>query len=249
MYTVDVFKWGGMSPMRKNYFLKLAFRCFALVFSAVLCGVKPETFDVMEGMNFFKKFSILHVLWGLWFFDMILQLVPVEKVVPLGSHKLFEKRYIENKKGYDETGLKKYSSKEHKSALAIFIVWTVLTLTIGYLKMKDIIDYGIMFVITTFFYVSDLICVLIWCPFRVFMNNRCCTTCRIFNWDHMMMFSPFFFSKGFYGISLAVMAAIIMIIWECKVWKHPERFWTGSNDALKCKNCTDKLCSQYCPKK
>ena len=23
---------------------------------------------------------------------------------------------------------------------------------------------------------------------------------------------------------------------------HPERFWNGSNAAIRCENCTDKLC-------
>lgn len=29
---------------------------------------------------------------------------------------------------------------------------------------------------------------------------------------------------------------------------HPERFWEHSNEALRCSNCTDKLCTQYCQK-
>ena len=27
---------------------------------------------------------------------------------------------------------------------------------------------------------------------------------------------------------------------------YPERFWDHSNAALKCSECTDKLCTQYC---
>ena len=29
---------------------------------------------------------------------------------------------------------------------------------------------------------------------------------------------------------------------------YPERFWDKSNAALKCSECTDKLCTQYCQK-
>ena len=29
---------------------------------------------------------------------------------------------------------------------------------------------------------------------------------------------------------------------------YPERFWEKSNAALKCAECTDKLCTQYCQK-
>jgi len=94
--------------------------------------------------------------------------------------------------------------------------------------------------------VCDLICVLIWCPFRLIMKTRCCTTCRIFNWDHLMMFTPMLFVKSFFAASLLAMAIAVWAVWELCVAIYPERFWEGSNDALKCANCTDKLCTQYC---
>jgi hypothetical protein len=80
------------------------------------------------------------------------------------------------------------------------------------------------------------------------MKNRCCTTCRIFNWDHLMMFSPLFFMGGFYGLSLSILATAAWLVWELCVMMYPERFWDKSNLALKCSQCTDKLCSQYCQK-
>ena len=33
------------------------------------------------------------------------------------------------------------------------------------------------------------------------------------------------------------------------VLMHPERFWERTNAALRCASCTDKLCTQYCPRK
>ena len=81
------------------------------------------------------------------------------------------------------------------------------------------------------------------------MKTRCCTECRIFNWDHLMMFSPLLFVDGFYARSLVVMAAAVFILWEYCIMAYPERFWEMSNEALKCSSCTDKLCSQYCGKK
>ena len=38
------------------------------------------------------------------------------------------------------------------------------------------------------------------------------------------------------------------IAWELSVVLHPERFWFMSNETLRCENCTDKLCTQYCQK-
>lgn len=38
------------------------------------------------------------------------------------------------------------------------------------------------------------------------------------------------------------------VIFIACVLLYPERFWDGSNEALKCSACTDKLCTQYCRK-
>ena len=118
----------------------------------------------------------------------------------------------------------------------------------GSSQLKGWISKGIMLIIAIFFYVCDLICVLIWCPFRLIMKNRCCTTCRIFNWDHFMMFSPLIFVGGFYCWSLFGLSLLALIVWEVCVLMYPERFWEVSNLALRCSECSDKLCTQYCQK-
>ena len=135
-----------------------------------------------------------------------------------------------------------------KAAYKVLILWTLLIIGIGVLYYNKIINEIWLFVISVFFYVCDLICVLIWCPFRLLMKNKCCTTCRIFNWDHLMMFSPLIFMGGFYSISLVVMAFLAWLVWELCVLIYPERFSEMTNVALRCSKCTDKLCTQYCQK-
>ena len=208
----------------------------------------PEEFNILNGFNFFKKFSVFHILWGLWLIDMFFQLIPVRKHVPLGSQKLFIQRFrpIREKINYEE--LKKYISFTAKAAGKVVVLWVALIAVIGALFFFNIIDRKVLLVISVAFYVCDLICVLIWCPFRLILKNRCCTTCRIFNWDHVMMFSPLIFIPSFYSWSLVGLSLIILLIWELAILVHPERFWEFSNDALKCANCTDKLCTQYCRK-
>ena len=63
-----------------------------------------------------------------------------------------------------------------------------------------------------------------------------------------MMFSPMLFVSGFYARSLFFISLLVFLIWELCILLHPERFWDGTNAALKCANCTDKLCTQYCRK-
>ena len=141
-----------------------------------------------------------------------------------------------------------YIKDTNDSAYKVMIIWIVLTITLSILHLKGILSVSHMVIIASFFYVCDLICVLIWCPFRLIMNNKCCTTCRIFNWDHLMMFLPMITVNSFFSWTLVTLAVIIWFIWEVCVFTYPERFWENSNMALKCSECTDKLCTQYCRK-
>ena len=209
---------------------------------------RPQDFGILEGMNFFKEFSVLHLLWLLWMLDMILQIIPVKNKIALGSQKLFANRFRPIQGKINAKALKDYVTTTTKSAYKVMLLWTLLISVIGVLYYAGILDKRWLFLISVCFYVCDLICVLVWCPFRLIMKNKCCTTCRIFNWDHLMMFSPMIFVGGFYAASLVVFAALAWLIWELCVLIYPERFWEMTNLSLKCSECTDKLCTQYCQK-
>lgn len=124
------------------------------------------------------------------------------------------------------------------------LLWTALLVGIWSLRALNVLGDTGLFLCTALFYVCDLICVLIWCPFRLLLRTRCCTTCRIFNWDHWMMFSPMLPIRGFYGLSLIAVSVAALLLWEFRVLTRPERFWEGSNAALRCSQCTDKLCGK-----
>lgn len=228
--------------------LRLVGRYIVLAIAFALCFSAPAQFHVLEGMNFFRKASLLHVLWGIWLIDMICQLMPAKQNLSLGSKKLFVQYFRPIKGRIDLTALRRYIVSTTRSAYRIFIIWTLLIAALGALYFKGILNDVALFMVSVLFYVCDLICVLIWCPFRLLLKNKCCTTCRIFNWDHIMMFTPMLFVKGFYSYSLIGMALVVWAAWELSVLLHPERFWSESNDMLRCANCTDKLCTQYCQK-
>ena len=40
------------------------------------------------------------------------------------------------------------------------------------------------------------------------------------------------------------LAAAVTAVWETLWRRHPERFWEGSNLALRCARCTDRLCGR-----
>ncbi len=237
-----------MSEMRKRYIFRLVGRCIVLVLCFVLYGLRREEFDVLEGWGFFQEFSLLHLLWLVWAADTLLQIVPVKNKLPLGSMKLFASRFRPGDNGINHESLRAYIINTTKAAYKVFLIWCVGLAVIGGLYYGGILNRAGLFLISALFYVCDLICVLIWCPFRLLMRTRCCTTCRIFNWDHLMMFSPMIFMGGFYAVSLIVLAFLAWLIWEVCIMMYPERFWEKTNTALKCAQCTDKLCTQYCQK-
>ena len=237
-----------MSKTRKIYFARLVGRCIIFILCIWAWLVKPDIYFVLNGMNFFKTLSPLHLLWAIWVVDMFLQIVPIKNKVPIGSQKLFANHFRPIRDKINHEALRSYIVATTKAAYKVFILWCLLIVGIGLLYYWGIIDKIALFMISVLFYVCDLICVLIWCPFRLIMKNRCCTTCRIFNWDHLMMFSPLIFTNGFFTSSLLIMSVIAWLVWELCVMMYPERFWDHSNAALQCAECTDKLCTQYCQK-
>ena len=237
-----------ISPTRKQYILRLIGRCFIFLICIACYFVYPQVFSILEGNNFFNSFSPLHLLWLIWVIDMFLQIVPVKNKVALGSQKLFANRFKPIREKVNYKALKEYVISTTHAAYKVFVIWGALIGTIAILYYCNVINKTWLFMISVFFYVCDLICVLIWCPFRLIMKNKCCTTCRIFNWDHLMMFSPLIFIGGFYCISIFIIACVAWFIWELCVLIYPERFWEMTNKSLKCSECTDKLCTQYCQK-
>ena len=74
------------------------------------------------------------------------------------------------------------------------------------------------------------------------MKNKCCTTCRIYNWDYAMMATPLVFVPTWYTWSLLACALALLIRWEITVRRHPEWFSEQTNCALDCRQCEEKLC-------
>ena len=238
----------GISKTRGIYFLRLIGRIAVFLIAVMIYIFDREKFNVAESGRFFSEFSPLHILWIIWMWDMVLQLIPVKAHISIGSQKVFESLFIPIKEKINHKVLRRYIKDTTASAYKVMVIWVLVTAIISFLYLTGITDIGMMVLLSTFFYVCDLICVLIWCPFRLIMKNKCCTTCRIFNWDHLMMFLPIITVNSFYSWSLVIFSLIIWVIWELCVIIYPERFWENSNMALKCSECTDKLCTQYCRK-
>lgn len=247
--------------MFKIYVVKLIFRIavFLFVFWAYL--FRPQYFDLImtkkvelkfqlaggtleELQNYLSQFNILwvYLIWALLMLSMILHMLPTSKILTMGSKKEFETNYVPVE-GYDELALYRYVQKNNLSAIWVLLIWLCFNAIFGALYVLNIIEGKELILLSLFYYVSDLICVVLWCPFQQFMiRNKCCVNCRIFNWGHFMMFTPMLFIRNFFTWSLFFTSLVVMLRWEIMLLRHPERFWEGSNDVLKCANCKDKIC-------
>ncbi len=237
-----------ISKTRQVYFVRLFFRIVIFIMVLLAVIIKPEIFSVIEQGGFFSQFSPLHLLFALWIFDMFWQLVPVRKYISIGSKKNFRHWFKPIKEKINYKVVRDHVVRTTKSAYLVLLLWGAVILFLGAFYFLGLLKPMHLFLISTFFYVADLICVLIWCPFRLIMKNRCCTTCRIFNWDHLMMFTPMLFLFSMYSTILVGLAFVIWLIWELCVMIYPERFSEITNESLRCSECTDKLCTQYCKK-
>ncbi|MBQ8144696.1 MAG: hypothetical protein IJ042_07900 [Butyricicoccus sp.] len=234
--------------IRKTYVSRLIGRCLILLGCIWLVTEDSDQLRTLTDEGFFHSFSLLHLLWAFWVFDMISQLFPIGRRIALGSRKVFANAFRAAEHRAPIEQLKAYTRASGRKALLVFLVWSALIAVLGRLHTGKILSDAALFLISVIFYVCDLICVLVWWPFRLMLGNRCCTTCRIFNWDHIMMFSPMLFLDSFFARSLNFMAVLAFLGWELTVLLHPERFSSQTNAALRCTNCTDKLCTQYCEK-
>ncbi len=231
--------------MRKKYMSRFIFRVLVLISIIILYLQESEMFAALEPGQFLKKLTPLHALWAVWLGDMVMKLCPPKGTLALGTTKQCKSQYVPTNRPQAKAKLKQYINQSTKKVLPIFLIWTVLGIVTTLLKRSNLVGSAELFLVSVFFYVCDLICVLFWCPFRVFfMHNRCCTTCRIFNWDHIMMTTPLISIGSLFSWTLIGGSLLIFLIWEFRVYRYPERFFEGTNAALQCRNCTDHLCGR-----
>ncbi len=189
--------------MQQIYKKRFVFRIFVFFALLALYGFYPQSFLVLKAGYFWRNFSVLHIFWAVWVWDMILQLFPSKDLFTMGNQKQFKINYLRPLSGYDQAKLKQYRRESNLGALKVLAAWLAAAAIIGALSFKAVLGAKELLLLTAFFYVCDLVCILFWCPFQKwFLKNRCCVTCRIYNWDSLMTFTPLLFAGGFYSFSL-----------------------------------------------
>ena len=182
---------------------------------------------------------LMSAAWLVFFFEMVLRFFP-DRVESMGCQKQFRRNY--SPRGTNADRLSARPAKT-SSVIAVIASWLALNGAIAALYFINIIDAGILLLVALLYSVCDVICILFFCPFQTwFLKNKCCATCRIYNWDYAMMCTPLLFIKNVYALSLAALSLILLIEWEIMLYLHPERFCEATNSTLSCAACREKLC-------
>ena len=224
-----------LSKISALHYHKLFFRSTLLIAALIIYIVDRERFSSgLLGKTVEAPF-IFAVIGIVFAAEMILRFFP-SSLESMGCQKQFKRNYI-------ETGESVPTSRTPLRTLAVAGAWLLLNGIIGALYFLGIIDAGMLILISLAYSVCDMICILYFCPFQTwFLKNKCCGSCRIYNWDYAMMFTPLVFIPSAYTYSLLGIAVLLLIVWEIHIIIHPKRFFEQTNACLSCANCKEKLC-------
>lgn len=227
-----------LSAISKIHYGKMALRG-AIFLAAAVAYLSAWLKDSRNGLEQSSwGIWILIAAWLLLMLEMVLRLFPA-RTESMGCQRQFACNY--RPAGHPPVKPK----NQTRAVIGIIAAWLALNGVIGVLYFTNIIDADILLLISLAYSVCDMICILLFCPFQVwFLKNKCCTTCRIYNWDFAMMFTPLVFIPHIYTWSLLAMGLVLLIRWELTYHRHSERFYECSNSSLSCANCQERLCNQ-----
>ena len=230
----------NLTNITKIHYVKLAYRSLlfiaGIVFYALLHSKGGIDFDRFIPTRFGTETIFLIIVWLIFTVEMVLRLFP-SKHESMGCQKQF-------KRNFEPTGRTEIKIVSWKRTFITTLAWLTLNGIIGALYYLNIIDSGILLLISLAYGICDMVCILFFCPFHTwFLKSRCCSDCRIYNWDFAMIFTPFVFVlNSWFTATLFALAAVILLRWEITLKIHPERFSRNTNRCLDCAKCPEKLC-------
>lgn len=225
---------GPLSAISIMHYWKLIFRSLLFLIALLLyIFTKPST--IMD-LTVFRGY--LAIIWLLFVAEMILRFFP-SKIESMGCQKQFARNFHPSET--KRTAI--LPEQAEHSVLIVTVSWVALNAVIGLLYFTGVISQFVLLLVSLAYSVCDMICILFFCPFQTWMmKNKCCGTCRIYNWDYAMMFTPLVFVPHVYTWSLLGIAILLLITWEIFYMLYPERFSESTNASLHCANCPEKLC-------
>ena len=225
-----------LTPVSVLHYIRLVYRSVLFLTALVLYIIGRIRHSEFMMNSILEQPMILNVIWLVFVVEMFQRFFPSRLESP-GSQKQFAGNYMKS----GETNIR---IQDNNATMLVALLWICFNAVFGALHMTGLLDDGIMVLLCCAYSVCDMICILFFCPFQSwFLKNKCCSTCRIYNWDYAMMFTPLFFVRNLYAWSLLAMSMVLMIRWEITFYRHPERFSEQTNEYIRCENCTEKLCT------
>ena len=225
--------------MLRSYLVRFTFR--ALVLLCVFCAYLTDR----SALDFTQSHALLrpiNLLWVCFIVSFALQLSPRSRV-SRGCLKQFPQYFSKIESVVDGFLLRTHLTRLDLGAPRVALLWIALNLVFLVLYLRGIIGVPTLVLLSSFYYLCDLICIIFYCPFqKLVMKNKCCVTCRIFAWGTIMIATPLTFIPHFWSWSVVALALVCTVLWEVTYYKFPERFVEETNAFLACENCTDKMC-------
>ena len=137
----------AISPMRRVYSARLVVRVLVFAAALWLYVVEGRTAAVLQGWQFFRSFTPLHVLWLVWVSDMLSQIFPPRGYMALGSLKYFGSRYVPDLRRPPDKGEMDAAMKKANRGIGIvFVLWTAVVLGLGALHRAGVLsDTGMLY--------------------------------------------------------------------------------------------------------
>ena len=222
---------------RRYYVFCLAARTAVFLFLLCYAAAAPAAFsaDLAAGP---RLLSPLTAVWLLLMGSMVFRLFP-SRVESLGCQKAYVHRFYPTGSSPTPEDIR----SADWGAVKVLLFWTAANALFFLGHWHGWLDDRAMVCLAGFYGVCDIICILFFCPFQSWMmHNRCCTTCRIYDWDYLMLCTPLLCIPGLFRLTACALAAFIFLRWEVTFLRRRERFFEASNDALRCAQCQEHLC-------
>lgn len=172
----------------------------ALLFYALAA---PDQF--LTDLHWPLRCSPLTVVWGLLMVSMVIRLFP-SRVESLGCQKVFARRHCPTGKAPGVSSI----HHANRGAALVALVWVCSNALVFFCYAQGWLGLRFLVCLAGFYGVCDIVCILFFCPFQTFwMHNRCCTTCRIYDWDYLMLCTPLLAVGGPLVISACALAAVL----------------------------------------
>ena len=196
-------------------------------------------------LTFLPKWKGMYVFAGILLFSLIIRFFPFG-IFPIGMRKHLKSTFRPTRDYAESPKLTKEDFREldrlKSQAVRGLLLYVLVTAVWFVLYFTKVFGPPEMFLVTMAYFVGDMICVNIFCPYKLVMRNRCCSVCRIYNWDAIFLVFPLIVVPGIIPWVLNAIAIVYTAIWEINFHLHPERFLERTNAALRCANCPQDLC-------